>query len=80
MPGLIRSKITFLIAALLFTGIAGTTALAQEPMLVPPGVEVLTLEKAIDLALINNRSAKNARLEIGKADDRTAAARPFGQS
>lgn len=75
MPGLIRSKITFLIAALMLMGIAGSTALAQEPLLVPPGVEVLTLDKAIDLALVNNRSAKNARLEIGKADDRTAAAR-----
>jgi outer membrane protein TolC len=75
MPGLIRSKITFLIAALMLMGVAGSTALAQEPLLVPPGVEVLTLDKAIDLALVNNRSAKNARLEIGKADDRTAAAR-----
>ena len=74
MPGLIRSKITFLIAAVLLAGIAGSTALAQEPMLVPPGVEVLTLDKAIDLALVNNRTAKNARLEIGKADDRTASA------
>ncbi len=75
MPGLIRSKITFLLATLLFAGIAGSTALAQEPLLVPPGVEVLTLDKAIDLALVNNRSAKNARLEIGKQDDKTAAAR-----
>lgn len=74
MSGLIRSKITFLIAVLLI-GIAGSTALAQEPMLVPPGVEVLTLEKAIDLGLLNNRSAKNARLETAKADDRTAATR-----
>ncbi len=75
MPGLIRSKIHFLIAALMLAGIAGSTALAQEPMLVPPGVEVLTLDKAIDLALVNNRSAKNARLETEKADDRTAATR-----
>ena len=75
MPGLIRSKITFLIAAVLLIGIAGSTALAQEPMLIPPGVEVLTLEKAIDLGLLNNRSAKNARLETAKADDRTAATR-----
>lgn len=75
MSGLIRSKIHFLIATLLLAGVAGSTALAQEPMLVPPGVEVLTLDKAIDLALINNRSAKNARLETEKADDRTAATR-----
>lgn len=75
MPGFMYSKITFLLAALMLTGIAGSTALAQEPILIPPGVEVLTLDKAIDLGLLNNRSAKNARLEIGKADDRTAAAR-----
>ncbi|HXS01885.1 MAG TPA: TolC family protein [Pyrinomonadaceae bacterium] len=75
MPGLIRSKIHFLIATLLLAGVAGSAALAQEPMLIPPGVEVLTLDKAIDLALINNRSAKNARLETEKSDDRTAAAR-----
>ncbi len=75
MSGLIRSKITFLIAALMLASIAGSTALAQEPMLIPPGVEVLTLEKAIDLGLLNNRSAKNARLEAAKADDRTAATR-----
>jgi len=75
MSGLIRSKITALIAVLVLTGVAGSTALAQEPILIPPGVEVLTLDKAIDLALLNNRSAKNARLEIGKSDDRTAAAR-----
>jgi outer membrane protein TolC len=75
MPGLIRSKIQFLIAALMLAGVAGSTALGQEPMLVPPGVEVLTLDKAIDLALVNNRSAKNARLETEKADDRTAATR-----
>ena len=74
MPGF-HSKITFLIATLLLTGIAGSTALAQEPMLIPPGVEVLTLDKAINLALLNNRSAKNARLETEKADDRTAATR-----
>ena len=75
MPGFIHSKITFLIATLLLTGIAGSTALAQEPILIPPGVEVLSLEKAIDLGLLSNRSAKNARLETEKADDRTAATR-----
>ena len=75
MPGFIHSKITLLIVALLLTGIAGSTTLAQEPILIPPGVEVLNLDKAIDLGLLNNRSAKNARLEIGKQDDKTAAAR-----
>jgi outer membrane protein TolC len=73
MPGLIHTKIALLLATILLA--AGSTALAQEPMLVPPGVEVLTLDKAIDLALLNNRTAKNARLEAEKADDRTAAAR-----
>ena len=73
MPGFIRTKINLLLATMILA--CGSTALAQEPMLVPPGVEVLTLDKAIDLALLNNRSAKNARLEAEKADDRTAAAR-----
>ncbi len=71
MPGFIRTTIIFVIAAMLLA----STALAQEPMLIPPGVEVISLEKAIDLALLNNRSAKNARLEVGKSDDRAAAAR-----
>ena len=75
MPGLIRSKITFLVAAMLLAAVAGSKVLAQEPLLAPPGVEVLTLDKAIDLALLNNRSAQNARLEAGKQDERTAAAR-----
>ena len=73
MPGFIRKKINLLLATIILA--CGSTALAQEPMLVPPGVEVLTLDKAIDQALLNNRSAKNARLETEKADDRTAAAR-----
>ena len=72
MPGFIRTKIISVIALML---LAGSTALAQEPMLIPPGVEVISLDKAIDLALLNNREAKNARLEVGKSDDRTAAAR-----
>jgi outer membrane protein len=71
MPGFIRTTIISVIAVILLA----STALAQEPMLIPPGVEVISLEKAIDLALLNNRSAKNARLEVGKSDDRAAAAR-----
>ena len=63
MSGLIHSKVAFLIAVML---LAASTALAQE---------VLTLDKAIDTALINNRSAKNARLETQKADDKAAATR-----
>ena len=65
MPGLIRSKFTLFVAAAILLA-AGSTTLAQE---------VLTLDKAIDLALLNNRSAKNARLETEKNDERTAAAR-----
>jgi len=75
MPGFIRTTIISVIAAMLLSAAAGSTALAQEPLVVPPGVEVISLEKAIDLALLNNRSAKNARLEVGKSDERTAAAR-----
>jgi outer membrane protein len=64
MPGFIRSKITFLVAAILVA--AAGSASAQE---------ILTLEKAIDVALENNRSTKNARLETQKTDDRIAATR-----
>jgi len=74
MPGFIRSRIISVIAVMLLAA-AGSTALAQEPMLIPPGVEVISLDKAIDQALLNNRNAKNARLEVGKSEDRTAAAR-----
>jgi len=74
MRGLITSKFTLFLAAAILLA-AGSTTLAQEPLLVPPGVEILTLDKAIDQALINNRSAKNARLEIEKNDERTAGAR-----
>jgi outer membrane protein TolC len=74
MRGFIDSKIAFLIAVMLLAG-AGSTTLAQEPMLIPPGVDVLTLDKAIDIALANNRSVKNARLETEKADEKLAAAR-----
>src|SRR5215813_3176925 len=74
MPGFIRTKIISVIAVMLLAA-AGSTALAQEPLVIPPGVEVISLDKAIDLALLNNRTAKNARLEVGKSEDRTAAAR-----
>jgi outer membrane protein len=65
MPGFIRTKIISVVAAMLLAA-AGSTASAQE---------VISLDKAIDLALVNNRTVKNARLEVGKSDDRTAAAR-----
>jgi len=41
----------------------------------PPPEEVLTLERAVALALENDRPLKNAGLEVGKAADRIAAAR-----
>ena len=65
MPGFIRSKITFIAAAILLAA-AGSTVSAQE---------ILTLEKAIDVALTNNRSTQNARLETEKTSDRVAATR-----
>jgi len=74
MFGLIRSKITALIAAIL-VAVVGSTTLAQEPLLIPAGVEILTLDKAIELGLENNRSTKNARLEAAKSDDHLAATR-----
>ena len=40
-----------------------------------PSGEILTLEQAINIALRNNRSAQNARFEVDKADDKTAALR-----
>lgn len=67
MPGLIRNKFALLLVAVVLA--AGAKVSAQE------AVEVLTLDKAIDLALVNNRSAKNARLETEKNDERIAAAR-----
>ena len=66
MPGLIRYKFTLLLVATVL--VASSTAFAQE---------ILTLDKAIDLALVNNRSAKNARLETEKNDERTAADRTY---
>ncbi len=39
--------------------------------------EVLTLEQAIELALRDNRQVKNAALELGKSEDRLAAARTY---
>lgn len=74
MSALIRSKITALIVAILVAAV-GSTTLAQDALLVPAGVEILTLDKAIELGLENNRSTKNARLEAAKSDDHLAATR-----
>ena len=41
----------------------------------PPSLtDVLTLEQAVALALENNRTIRNAELEVSKADDRLAVA------
>src|SRR5689334_11376371 len=74
MPGFIRTTIISVTAAMLLVA-AAATATAQEPLVVPPGVEVISLDKAIEVALLNNRTAKNARLEVGRSDQKTAAAR-----
>src|SRR5258708_24528788 len=42
---------------------------------IPPSAEVLTLDQAINIALQNNRSLKNARLNVEKGDDEIAATR-----
>ena len=52
---------------------APTSARAQNQSSSPS--EALTLDQAIKVALQNNRSAKNARLETDKADENLAAAR-----
>ena len=52
---------------------APTSARAQNQSSSPS--EALTLEQAIKVALQNNRSARNARLETDKADENLAAAR-----
>jgi outer membrane protein TolC len=59
-----------LLAALMTLAI-GPAASAQQAA----SEEILTLERAIELALQNNRSAKNARLETDKNSDKLAALR-----
>ena len=58
-----------LLALLLITAGAAQQALAQETR------EVLNLDQAIQIALKNNREAKNARLDIEKSEDKLAAYR-----
>lgn len=50
-----------------------TDVMCQETR--PATGEILSLEKAIDIALTNNREAKNARLEIEKSGDKLDAYR-----
>lgn len=63
---------TILVAALILVAGNAHQALCQQSA---PSGEILTLDQAIQLALRNNRSAQNARLEVDKADDKTAALR-----
>lgn len=58
------------LAALTF--VAGNAYQVHCQSATPQG-EILTLEQAIDIALQNNRSAKNAQLDVHKATDKTAA-------
>ena len=75
MHGFIKTTITLLIATSAALALAAATAFAQEPGSAQSTAETLTLEQAITIALKENRSGKNARLEVGKAQDQTAAAR-----
>jgi outer membrane protein len=57
---------------LVLLGLLGTPVLAacQET-----SAEILTLDQAIGLAVRDNRTMKNSRLEVGKVEDRVAATR-----
>lgn len=59
-------------AALILIAGNAHQVLCQQPA---PSGEILTLEQAINITLRNNRSAQNARFEVDKADDKTAALR-----
>ncbi len=75
MHGFIKTTITLLIATSAALALAAATAFAQELGSAQSTAETLTLEQAISIALKENRSGKNARLEVGKTQDQTAAAR-----
>lgn len=69
-----RALNAFLLALLaLFAGALVCQAQQTQQAALP--AEMLTLEQAISLALQNNRSVQDARLETEKADDRLAAYR-----
>ena len=75
MPGFIPTKITLSVATMLLAVFAGSAAAQELVTNAAAGAEVLTLDRALNIALENNISAKNARLEASKADDRVAATR-----
>ena len=60
------TRIVLLIALAILTGNVGS-AFGQS------AARTLTLEEAIDIALRNNRSAKNAQLESDRSNDKLAA-------
>lgn len=59
-----------LVAALIL--VAGNAYQSAAQQGIPSG-EMLTLDQAINIGLKNNRLAKNARIEVEKTDDKTAA-------
>ncbi len=71
----IRQK--FGLALALLIGLCGSILAqnADQRLHTSSGVELLTLEQAIALALNGNRQIKNAEIEIFKFEDRLAAAR-----
>jgi len=62
-----KRLVIIIVAAVAFVGSANL-AMGQE-------TDSLTLDQAIKLAVENNRSAKNARIEVEKQDDKLAAAK-----
>ena len=74
-------KVLFVLLALITVNIVRVSA---QEVVVPAGsevtpvtVETLTLDRAINLALENNRAVKNARIETQKASDRVAYAKTY---
>ena len=55
--------------------LAGAASVCGQELTAPPAAEPLTLEQAIKLALEQNRTVQNARMEVDNAADEVAAAR-----
>jgi outer membrane protein len=67
-----KSLVTVIVAITAFTGVSLPAICQQQTT---SAVETLTLDQAIKIASQNNRSAKNAKLEVEKASDKVAALR-----
>src|SRR5215470_13770165 len=52
-----------------------TLVLATQPLKAAPQDDIMTLDQAIAFALENNRTVRNASIEVEKARDQVAAAR-----